>query len=171
MRNGRLWREKRIEVYLGLGSNLGDRKANLQTAVAQIRGLVLDITRESSIYETEPVGFSDQRWFLNQVIAAEIPAIQFSGHEADVDDDTEPGERPADAFLSDLLNIELAMGRERKIENGPRIIDIDLLLFGDEIIGYSRGKPAEPLKKDRIRDVASSDLCVPHPRMHARRFV
>ena len=57
-------------VYLGLGTNIGDREANLQEAIERIKGLGLEIVRASSIYETEPVGYHDQPWFLNQVIEA-----------------------------------------------------------------------------------------------------
>jgi len=151
-----------MEVYLALGSNVGDREANLREAVAQIRSL-LEVNRESSIYETEPVGFADQRWFLNQVILARIPAIQARNHDATVDEFKSSAERAATAVLSKLHNIENEMGRERTIKNGPRTIDIDLLLFGDAIIGYSREKKAQPLKEAKI--------WVPHRRMHERRFV
>ena len=59
-------------VYLGLGTNIGDREANLQEAIERIKGLGLEIVRASSIYETEPVGYHDQPWFLNQVIEANM---------------------------------------------------------------------------------------------------
>jgi len=155
MKNGRLSSESRIEVFLALGSNLGDREANLCEAVAQIARLVLEINRKSSIYETEPVGFADQRWFLNQVISADLPAI------LSLNDDRVVGR--ATSFLTKLHEIETEMGRERHIANGPRTIDIDLLLFGDAIIGYSRDDTTQTLVEARI--------VVPHPRMHERRFV
>ena len=156
MKNGRHSGESTISVYLALGSNLGDREANLWQAVARIRKLVLEVNRISSIYETEPVGFADQGWFLNQVIAADIPAIQFPNRE-------DLAAEQAILFLSKLQQIETEMGRERDITNGPRTIDIDLLLFGDAIIGYSNDarKPVLPAAK----------IVVPHPRMHERRFV
>jgi 7,8-dihydro-6-hydroxymethylpterin-pyrophosphokinase len=197
MRNGRLDEQKRIAVYLALGSNVGDRKANLCNAIAQIRNLVLEVTSESSVYETEPVGFSKQRWFLNQVITVEIPAIQMPISETKVADDPGATERQAAAFLSKLLDIELKMGRERTIVNGPRAIDIDLLLYGDAIIGYSKDSMNHSKDsichsketigtKDRIDHSKESiehsneknaellrkaEICVPHPRMHERRFV
>ena len=156
MKNGRHSGESTIAVYLALGSNLGDREANLRQAVARIRKLVLEVNRISSIYETEPVGFADQGWFLNQVIAADIPAIQFANRE-------DLAAEEAILFLSKLQQIENEMGRERDITNGPRTIDIDLLLFGDAIIGYSNDA--------RKQVLPASKIVVPHPRMHERRFV
>jgi len=156
MKNGRHSGESTIPVYLGLGSNLGDREANLRKAVAKIRSLVLEVNRISSIYETEPVGFVDQGWFLNQVIAADIQAIQFPNREDSAADE-------AILFLSKLQQIETEMGRERNIMNGPRTIDIDLLLFGDASIGYSNDA--------RKQVLPAAKIVVPHPRMHERRFV
>jgi len=154
MKNGRLSNE--TTVYLALGSNLGDRESNLREAVAQIAMLVLEINRKSSIYETEPVGFADQGWFLNQVISVAVPAIQSQNHEDRVSE-------WATSFLSNLQKIECEMGRERHIANGPRTIDIDLLLLGDAIIGYSQEATRKALPEAKI--------VVPHPRMHERRFV
>jgi len=153
-----------IAVYLGLGSNMGDREANLREAIARIRTLGLDVVRESSIYETQPVGVTDQPWFLNQVIETRMivgltsaggPVLSGPGTTAMI---------RAEALLSELLEIEQAMGRERTIANGPRVIDIDLLLFGDAIIGHSR----------QVEDQAfrgRTEVLAPHPRMHLRRFV
>lgn len=124
-------------VYLGLGTNLGDRQANLREAIERIEALGLRIVCASSLYETEPVGYQDQPWFLNQVVAAK-PTL---GPDFD-----------AERLLRLLLAIEKEMGRERTMANGPRLIDIDLLLYGDEII-------------------ARPKITVPHPRLHLRRFV
>src|SRR5215216_779587 len=123
-------------LYLGLGSNLGDREANLREAIERIRGLGLEVIRASSIYETEPVGYADQPWFLNQVIEVNLDS-QFSVSD----------------LLRALLEIEREMGRERTIANGPRVIDIDILIYGEVEI-------ADPPR-----------LILPHPRMHERRFV
>ena len=123
-------------VYLGLGSNLGDRKANLCEAVERIKRLGLEVVRASSIYETEPVGYADQPWFLNQVIEVNLDS-QFRVND----------------LLRALLEIERDMGRERTIPNGPRVIDIAILIYGDV----------------EIED--PPQLVLPHPRMQERRFV
>jgi 2-amino-4-hydroxy-6-hydroxymethyldihydropteridine diphosphokinase len=119
-------------VYLSLGSNLGDRAANLQTAITQLAGLG-NVEAVSSFYETEPVELTAQPWFLNCAVKL----------------DTEKMPRQ---LIAGILGIERGMGRQRKQKNGPRIIDIDILLFGSSII-----------------DLPS--LTVPHPKMHERRFV
>jgi 2-amino-4-hydroxy-6-hydroxymethyldihydropteridine diphosphokinase len=119
-------------VYLSLGSNLGDRAANLQSAITQLAGLG-KVEAVSSFYETEPVEFTAQPWFLNCAVKL----------------DTEKMPRQ---LIAGILGIERGMGRQRKQKNGPRIIDIDILLFGSSII-----------------DLPS--LTVPHPKMHERRFV
>ncbi len=143
-------------VYIALGTNLGDREANLRRARALIEGLGLRITRASSIYETEPVGYSDQPWFYNQVIEAEF----------EEDRAVEPY-RSAVILLDGLLQIESRMGREREILNGPRVIDLDLLMFGSLTVNVT-----EPLPVDATRmKTGAISLHLPHPRMHLRRFV
>ena len=168
-----------VSAYLGLGSNLGDRESNLRQAIDHIRSLGLVIVRSSSIYETEPVGYTDQPWFLNQVIELETPTETFrqSRERRKSDEDVQIAEAEgllkeerrdqsseqlvqAEALLRELLDVEAAMGRARCVPNGPRVIDIDLLLFGELIVG-SGSNPAD--RHEEIR--------VPHPRMHLRRFV
>jgi 2-amino-4-hydroxy-6-hydroxymethyldihydropteridine diphosphokinase len=147
MTNGADLTHAKIATYIGLGSNVGDRVANLGEATERIKTLGIEIVRQSSIYETEPIGFTDQPWFLNQV----IEATAF----------VQPNAAQAGAFLAELLDIEREMGRTRTIANGPRLIDIDLLLFDDLIVPCSN-------------DTASSNstgIVLPHPRMHLRRFV
>ena len=142
-----------IAVYVGLGSNLGDRENNLREAIDRIKALGLEIRKKSSIYETEPVGLRDQPWFLNQVIETMI----FPETIATVQ---------AAALLRELLKIEQEMGRKRDLTNGPRVIDIDLLLFGDLALAHA--------KQDNDEGRSYSDqteIFVPHPRMHLRRFV
>jgi 2-amino-4-hydroxy-6-hydroxymethyldihydropteridine diphosphokinase len=119
-------------AYLSLGSNVGDREAQLRAALAclQREGRVVAV---SSLYETEPVEFTDQAWFLNCAVALET---------------TDTPEQ----LMSALLQIEQQMGRKRIQRKGPRTIDIDILLFGNTILGT----PA---------------LTVPHPAMQQRRFV
>jgi len=147
MTNGELSRERGISVYLGLGSNIGDREVNLRDARELIVKTGIDIVRQSSIYETEPVGFTDQPWFLNQVVEARLSV--------------QPSAAEAASFLYKLLDIERKMGRERATADRPRLIDIDLLLFDDLVV-------------HNLNDTAScnsAEIVLPHPRMHERRFV
>ena len=119
-------------AYLSLGSNLGDRAENLKSAMDRLREFG-EVVAVSSFYETEPVEVVAQPWFLNCVIKLQT--------------ETTPRQ-----LLAGILAIEQKMGRERTQKKGPRIIDIDILLFGNSII-HSQG------------------LTVPHPAMHERRFV
>ena len=150
MTNEALLPDAAISIFIGLGSNLGGRAANLREAIELIGARGLEIKRESSVYETEPVGFRDQPWFLNQVVEIGSRYRQYETPEA---------------LLSELLKIEDDMGRERVIINGPRVIDIDLLLFGDTIITHPRTDGG-----GRLYGGATGTV-VPHPRMHMRRFV
>jgi 2-amino-4-hydroxy-6-hydroxymethyldihydropteridine diphosphokinase len=115
-------------AYVGLGANLGDREATIRAALAELPGLVA----VSELRETDPVGVVDQPAFLNAAAALET-------------------ELSARELLDALLAIERELGRERRERWGPRTIDLDLLLYGDELID-------EP------------GLTVPHPRLHERRF-
>jgi len=121
-------------AYLSLGSNQGDRVANLRTAFLALQRLG-NITASSSFYETEPVEYAQQPWFVNCAIALET--------------DIEPQQ-----LLTAVLNIEREMGRRRPTSpaKGPRLIDIDILLFGTSVMD-------------------TPDLKIPHPAMHERRFV
>lgn len=120
-------------VYLSLGSNLGDREKNLRTAIAALADASVRVTRVSSFYETEPVDFREQPWFLNCVVQAET---------------TLP---PLD-LLRALRGIESRMGSKKLVPKGPRLIDLDILLYGDE-------------------NIDTPELQVPHPRMLMRKFV
>ncbi|HSB09323.1 MAG TPA: 2-amino-4-hydroxy-6-hydroxymethyldihydropteridine diphosphokinase [Blastocatellia bacterium] len=164
MTNGSPTRGTSIAVYIGLGSNLGDREANLHEAIKRIEALGLNIGKASSIYETEPVGFKGQPWFLNQVVEAEAVDELTSPAGPIVTDADVMATIQGEAFLSELLMIEEGMGRERRVVNGPRLIDIDLLLFGDMVIAHSKANQEWPF-------IDRNDLIVPHPRMHQRRFV
>lgn len=107
---------KRHKVYLSLGSNIGDRSNNLNTAIRYIENLPdTFITKKSSILNTEPFGFTDQDDFLNMCLEIET---QFTPHE----------------LLDELLAIEKKMGRIREFKWGPRNIDIDILFYDKEII-------------------------------------
>jgi 2-amino-4-hydroxy-6-hydroxymethyldihydropteridine diphosphokinase len=102
-------------VYLGLGSNVGNREQMLQTAIDGLHSPELRIQRASSVYETEPQGRRNQRWFLNLVAEAET--------------DLFPRQ-----LLGRIAKIEQQLGRRRMLANGPRTIDIDLLFFGNSIV-------------------------------------
>ena len=119
-------------VYLGLGSNIGDTKNNIDMALKYLEEK-LNILKKSSYYETEPVGFKEQEWFLNMVIKVETYLS--------------PSE-----LLDFTQSIESRMKRVKTIINGPRIIDLDILLYNDE-------------------DIETERLVIPHPRMFERAFV
>jgi 2-amino-4-hydroxy-6-hydroxymethyldihydropteridine diphosphokinase len=120
-------------IYLSLGSNIGERAENIARAVAALAALGVRVVKRSALYETEPVEFLAQDWFLNGVV--------------EVETELSPGE-----LMRALLEIERGMGRERVLPKGPRIIDMDILLYGARV----------------ARD---ADLEIPHPRMAERRFV
>ncbi len=101
-------------AYVGLGSNVGDRLRHMRAAVDMLGAGPDRVVASSSVYETEPVGHSDQAWFLNAVV----------GVEAVTD---------APTFHGRLKDIERAIGRRARHRWGPREIDLDLLLFGSEI--------------------------------------
>ncbi|HLH06618.1 MAG TPA: 2-amino-4-hydroxy-6-hydroxymethyldihydropteridine diphosphokinase [Terriglobales bacterium] len=102
------------KAYLSLGSNLGNREGNLRDAIARIRTLGR-VAAVSSFYETEPVDFLNQPWFLNCVIVLET-------------------QLPPRSLLQRVLAIERSMGRERHQPKGPRLIDIDILLLDNQVI-------------------------------------
>jgi 2-amino-4-hydroxy-6-hydroxymethyldihydropteridine diphosphokinase len=120
-------------VYLGLGSNIGDREAMLRSALEKLECPQLRLKRASGLYETEPMGLREQAWFLN--MAAEF--------------ETELMPRQ---LLHRAQNVERELGRRRTVVNGPRTVDIDILLYGNSVIDCE-------------------ELVVPHPRMQERRFV
>jgi len=122
-------------AYVGLGSNLGDRAGNLLLAVRGMMEAGLNVIRLSSIYETEPVGTFAQPAFLNMV--------------AELRGNTLPA---AEQVMARLLRIEYALGRTRELPLGPRTIDLDLLIYKNELW-------------------STPFLTLPHPRLHQRRFV
>jgi 2-amino-4-hydroxy-6-hydroxymethyldihydropteridine diphosphokinase len=101
-------------VYLSLGSNIGDRAANLHAAIEKL-GALGEIVATSSFYETEPVDFTAQPWFLNCAVAVRTQLMP-------------------KLFLSKIQMIEQQMGRRRIQPKGPRNIDIDILLFGNSVV-------------------------------------
>lgn len=120
------------KIYLSLGSNIGDTKSNLDRAI-ELLGEKINILNRSSYYETEPVGYKDQDWFLNIVLEGET------------------GLGPEE-LLRFTQGIESKMKRKKTIRFGPRIIDIDILLYGQI-------------------QLQTEDLIIPHPRMCERAFV
>jgi 2-amino-4-hydroxy-6-hydroxymethyldihydropteridine diphosphokinase len=123
-----------VTACLGLGSNMGDREGNLNKAVELLGGShEVRVVGVSSFHETEPVGYTEQGLFLNAAVCVETTLS-------------------AEELLRRCLEIEDSLGRVRTIRWGPRTVDIDILLYGDEVI-------------------VTEDLKVPHPLMHEREFV
>src|SRR4030095_16205979 len=120
-------------VYLSLGSNLGDRESNLRAAIAALPGAGLRVRRVSSFYETEPVDYLEQPWFLNCVVEGETGLEGLT-------------------LLRRGAKIETQIGKKKEFAKGPGVLDIDVLLYGDETID-------------------TPELQVPHPRMLQRQFV
>ncbi len=130
----KLKRLVKMRCYIGVGSNLGDRRKNIETAIQGLRQTErIEVNRVSQIYETEPVGGPTQPKYLNGAI------------------EIETGLEPRQ-LLSVLQKIEGDLGRKRTVRNGPRIIDLDILICGD-------------------KKIDEHDLKIPHPRMDERDFV
>lgn len=123
---------KANKAHLSLGSNLGDREEFIKKAISEIKKIA-DVNKKSKIYETSPLGYKDQGDFLNMVIQVKTNLTP-------------------QKLLKELMEIEKKLGRKRRMKNGPRTIDIDILTFGNTIVD-------EP------------NLKIPHPRMHERKFV
>lgn len=119
-------------VYIALGSNLGNRLSNLKNAISNFTPQ-MDVKKKSPVYETPPWGYADQPAFLNQVVMAETYL------------------EPED-LLGHLKRLETVLGREPSFQNGPRLIDLDILFYDDLIVD-------------------SPPLVIPHPRLHQRAFV
>ena len=127
-------KEPNTTAYIGIGSNLGDRHQNCLQAVDWLRRIPdVEVTGVSRWFLTKPVGVDEQDWYVNGVVSLDV--------------DTTP-----QGLLEALMGIEQAMGRVRKERWGPRVIDLDILLFGKKVIH-------------------EDNLIVPHPLMHVRRFV
>src|SRR5437868_1171750 len=127
-------RNHATKAYVALGSNLGDRAGNLLLAVRGMMEAAICVIRVSSIYETEPISEVEQPPYLNMVaeIGNPLPAPE--------------------QVMARLLRIEYLLGRIRDVKDGPRTIDLDLLMYGDIESG-------------------TEFLMLPHPRLHERRFV
>jgi 2-amino-4-hydroxy-6-hydroxymethyldihydropteridine diphosphokinase len=120
-------------IYLSLGSNKGDRAHYITRAIEALGANGIKVLRQSSLYETEPVETTSKAWFLNCVIEAETELLP-------------------PQLMHTLLDIERSLGRRRRVLRGPRFIDMDILLYGDSVVG-------------------AGQLEIPHPRMAQRRFV
>jgi len=120
-------------VYLSLGSNVGDRVANLCAGIAALAGAGVRMTCLSGFYETEPVDYLEQAWFLNCVVEGMTKVAPVE-------------------LLRKLREIETQLGSKKMVAKGPRLLDMDILLYGAEVID-------------------TAELQVPHPRMHLRKFV
>ena len=121
-----------MRAVIALGSNLGNRELNIDSAIAEL-AKIIEITHLSTNHETDPVGGPEQPKYLNAILIAET---HLDPHE----------------LLISMLEIENKLGRKREIHWGPRTIDLDLIVVGDEVI---------------VSDV----LVLPHPRAHERKFV
>jgi 2-amino-4-hydroxy-6-hydroxymethyldihydropteridine diphosphokinase len=133
-------------VYLSLGSNVGDREAQMRDAQARIgeAGRVLAV---SSLYETEPVEFTEQAWFLNSVVALET-------------------DQAPQQLMARILRIEEGMGRKRIQAKGPRTIDIDILLFGNTVLDTQEVTIPHPAMHQRrfvLEPLAEIAAGVVHP--------
>jgi 2-amino-4-hydroxy-6-hydroxymethyldihydropteridine diphosphokinase len=121
-------------AYIGIGSNMGDKISNCRRAMEEMDEWPgCKVTAGSLLYKTEPVGVADQDWYINCVAQLTTSLDPFQ-------------------LINALLSIEHAMGRRRRLKWEARIIDLDILLFGQDII-------------------RCHDLVIPHPLMHERRFV
>jgi 2-amino-4-hydroxy-6-hydroxymethyldihydropteridine diphosphokinase len=123
-------------IYLSLGSNVGERGENIARAIAALAGFGVRVVKRSALYETEPVEMREPEWFLNCVVEAQT-------------------DLPPRELMRALLEIERSLGRERTAsvtQKLPRIIDLDILFYGSEVI-------------------REAGLEIPHPRMAERRFV
>ena len=124
----------KVLCYIGIGSNLGDRRMNIETAIQTLRRTKgIKVGRVSRIYETEPVGGPPQSKYLNGAI--------------EIETDLKPRR-----LLSELQKIEEDLGRKRTVKDGPRTIDLDILMCGDI-------------------EIDEPDLKIPHPKMKERDFV
>lgn len=125
---------KSVTAYIGIGGNVGDVFENMKSALNLLNDhSSISVNRISRIYKTPPWGIEDQDWFLNACVSVETNLT-------------------AQELLQSCLEVEVALKRIREIRWGPRTIDLDVLVFGEE-------------------NIAHDNLQVPHPRMHERAFV
>ena len=117
-------------IYLSLGSNIGDREANLRKAIEQLASQDMRVLHTSRIYETEPVDYVNQAWFLNQVVEAETALFPMQ-------------------LLTRVGRVERELGRKRTVRKGPRTIDIDILFYGAAVVETTRLEIPHPRMAER----------------------
>ena len=120
------------QAVLCLGSNLGDKRFQLKRAIGLLESDKVKVIQSSSIYLTEPVDYPNQDWFFNQVLVVET-------------------QLPPHCLLTYCLQVEKSLGSQQKLPKGPRVIDVDILLYENQI-------------------VTDQKLTIPHPKFHLRRF-
>ena len=138
-------------IYLSLGSNLGDRAANLARAIEALPGAGVKVIRRSSLYETEPVDLLDQPWFLNCALEAETWL-------------------PPPQLLAALQGIERQLGSRKLIPRGPRIIDLDVLFYGAIEVRTAEMEIPHPRMAERrfvLAPLAELAPDLEHPVLHA----
>jgi len=117
-------------VYLGLGSNIGDRREYLKAAAERLSEVGVRVLRASPVYETEPVDYTAQGWFLNQVVEAETELFPLQ-------------------LLAATQRIERELGRVRSVPKGPRTVDIDILFYGRAVVRSKRLEIPHPRMAER----------------------
>jgi 2-amino-4-hydroxy-6-hydroxymethyldihydropteridine diphosphokinase len=137
-------------IYLSLGSNIGHREEHLRSAIDRLTAVDLRILRVSPVYETAPVDYTDQRFFLNLVVEAETTLFPMQ-------------------LLARIGKIERALGRVRTIPKGPRTIDIDILLYAASSIRTAKLEVPHPRMAGRrfvLAPLADLDPALRHPVTH-----
>ena len=137
-------------IYLSLGSNIGDREGNLRKAVERLAAEDVRVLRMSRVYETEPVDYKDQAWFLNQVVEAETALFPMQ-------------------LLTRIGRVERELGRVRTVRKGPRTIDIDILFYAAAVVETARLEIPHPRIAERrfvLAPLAELAADLRHPLTH-----
>jgi 2-amino-4-hydroxy-6-hydroxymethyldihydropteridine diphosphokinase len=137
-------------VYLSLGSNVGDRAANLARAIERLGDAGVRVARRSSLYATEPVDFRPQSWFLNCAVEAETELMPRQ-------------------LLRAVQSVELGLGRRHMVERGPRTMDIDILLYGSSVVRAAELELPHPrmaLRRFVLVPLAELAPHLQHPILH-----
>jgi 2-amino-4-hydroxy-6-hydroxymethyldihydropteridine diphosphokinase len=137
-------------IYLSLGSNLGDRAGHLEAAIERLAAAEVRVLARSPVYETEPMDFTEQGWFLNQVVSGETALFPMQ-------------------LLLRVGRVERELGRVRGVPKGPRTIDIDILFYGAAVIETPRLQVPHPRLSERrfvLRPLADLAPELRHPVTH-----